>query len=470
MQILIRNLFYNNREYLWALIGKFLPQVVFLVTTMILSRLLTPNDFGMVGVLSIFIYLAGILMDSGLGGSLVKEKVVEPIDCSTIFTFNLFVSSFLYLIMFISAPYIEAYFNINGLCEVTRVLSLIFVISAIGLVPNSMMVKRLMFKEISFALIISTVLSSVVAIIIAIYTRSVYSIVIYQLLQAAIMVCFYHYYCHISFSLRFSFASLKKLLPFGFSSTLSSVFDSVYENIISIVLGKFAGATAVGYFSQAKRVEEVPSKSIAQTISNTAFPILVKYVGNEERMDYESLKIFHFTSLLLIPIFGIFICYPELIVTLLFGDDWIEVSSYLKLLSFAGIFLFIDTMYRGFIKSANKPGALLKSTMIKRGVGILIILFTALKSPGNILIAYILSSAFAGGLSISYYANIIGTHFWTYTLRMLPTIFLSFIPLCLMIIIDIVCDLFIIKILLSFVILVVYYLMVLVQKIKNNRL
>ena len=126
----------SSKLYIYGLGGKFIPQAIYMLTNIILARLLSPADFGVIGILAIFFMIAETMMDAGLGGSLINKKNVSKLDCSTVFVFNLTVSHLMYAALFVCADYIESYFGIEGLSTVTRVVSLVFVINSCGLVVS----------------------------------------------------------------------------------------------------------------------------------------------------------------------------------------------------------------------------------------------------------------------------------------------------------------------------------------------
>lgn len=382
----------NKKEYLWALIGKFIPQSIYLITTMILARFLSPDDFGMIGVLAIFFTVSTVLMDSGLGGSLVKEKIISNIDCSTIFVFNLVVSHILYLFLFLSSNNIESYFAKEGLSNVVKLSSLVLVINSWGLVSKSLLQRNLKFREISNITIISVVVASVCSIILGIKGFGVYALVGYQLTNAFVHVVLMLLKSNFIISFKFSFSSFKKLIPFGLYTTLTNIIDTIYENMITSLFGKYFSLQQAGLFYQAKKIEEVPSHSLIVTINSVSFPILTKYKESYNEFIREANNIFVSITSLMIPFLLTISLFSQPIITLLYGEKWIGASPYLSVLMFAGIFILVENINRNFIKSLGQVDKLFKYTIIKRFLGISIILFTVLWIPQYVLYAYIASS------------------------------------------------------------------------------
>lgn len=379
-------------EYLWAMVGKFLPQFIYLVTTMVLARFLTPDDFGAIGILAIFFTVANTLIDSGLGSSLVKEKEISELDCSTISVFNLLLSHLLYFIIVVFSVDIEEYYEVDGLALIIKILCLIFIINAWGLVPQSLLVRELRFKTRMYIGIISVVLSSIAAIIMAVLGCGVWSLVVYQLVGGGVTTIMSTIAARYKVSFRFSRDSFRRLFSFGFFTTLTSTIDTVYENLIVNIFGKYLSIQQAGLLYQAKRIEEVPTQTLATTISSVSFPVLTKMRFETNKFVEECNSVFKTVLLLVLPLLVCLSLFSSPIISLLFGDQWIEAGPYLSLLVIAGIFRIAETLNRTFIKSTTKVDKLLFYTLIKRFIGIALLALFAIFDSKHILHGYIISS------------------------------------------------------------------------------
>lgn len=393
----------NVGAYIWNFTAKFGTQVLWLVTTMILARYLTPDDFGTIGILSILFLVANTLTESGLGGALVIQKELLKSDCSTISVFNIVVSTSIYAIVFVCANRIEAFYNVDNLATLTRVISLVFVIGSFGIVPRTILFHQLRFKELCIISLSSVILGAVCAILLAFNNAGVYSLVAYQLVQVTANTIGCIGVSKYKFSLQFSTASFKKLFSFGFYTTITGVVDTIYENIMAAIFGKYLNVTQAGYLSQAKRIEEASSQSLLMTVNGTAFPILAKYKDDIDSFKKEAISIQTFFSYLLFPLLMILCVFSKEVILLLFGSQWIDASQYLSVLVIASLFLIMDSISRNFIKSLGRVEILFKATMLKRVIGCLLMVIFGLYSVQYILFAYVIS-AFIGVIinSISY--------------------------------------------------------------------
>lgn len=451
----------NSKAYIWTFIGKFGGQAINLVLTMILARLLTPEAFGMVGVLSIIFVVANTLVESGLGGALIMEPELNKKNCGTIFLFNAIVSLSFYSIIFLSAPNIEAFYGIDELAIVTRILGLVFVINSFGIVPIGVMYYNLNFKTLSIIGIIAMLIAAVFSVILAFMGAGVYSLVAYQLLysilQVTILLLLNKKYVCITFDKEV----FKRLFSFGIFTTISNVIDSVYENLITVIFGKMLTIAEAGYVSQSKKLEETSSQSLMVTINSTAFPILSKIKDDVQSFRHESTKLLRNIPLLIGPALIILGVYSKEIIRIILGNQWVQASGYLSIFTIAGFFMILDTLNRNFIKSLGKVKVLFFTTIIKRCIGLILIVIVIHIYSQYVLYAYVLG-AFIGFICNHYmFSKLIHVFplrsFFMVLKNMLPVILLAIVLLITYNLIENV----VLKITLSTIFVFLYYFIVL---------
>lgn len=392
----------NKSAYIWGLTGRIVPQSLYLVTTFVLARVLNPEDFGQIGILIIFTSIAQILLDSGLGGSLIKEKEITKLDCSTIFVFNLIVSVSAYCLIFTLSPLIEKYYQIKDLSTVCRTLCLVFVINAFGQIPQTLLFRELKFKQLTISSIYSVFIGSIIAILCAyLFKLGVYSLVAYQIIQATCFVSLNFYTSKFCISLKFSKSSFKRLFSFGFYTTITNIIDSTYENLIVSLFGKYIGINQAGYLSQAKKIETASCNALVATINSVSFPILTRLKETPYNFICEANTLFKTVSLLVLPPILSIALFSNEIISFLFGDNWIKAAPYLRILMWAGSIFILESVIRNYIKSLCEVRKLLFTTIIKRLLGLIIIVISIFKTPDNLLYAYLI------GVIIGFIANLI---------------------------------------------------------------
>jgi len=416
----------NTTSYIWSFAGRFGSQVTFLITNIVLARILTPDDFGTIGVISIFISVSNTISDSGMGGALMMEKDLNKKNCGTIFCFNIAISVFLFLLLFLCAPLVEDFYNIEDLSIVTRLVSFCIIINAIGLVPKNILLYKLKFKQISAVTIVSVCLAALISIGLAINRAGVYSLVAYQLLHTFFMTIGYVLMAKYRFPISFDMLSFKRMFGFGLYTTITCVVDSFYENLLTSIFGKVFNVTQTGYLAQAKKLEEASSSSIMVTINNTAYPILSKIRNDIDAFKKETQSLQEIIPNVITPALIILGVYSKEIILLLYGKEWEYAAPYLSLLVVAGFFMIIESINRNFIKSLGDVKELFFYTLLKRITGCLFIFISIFLSPHLILYAYVLS-AFWGYIVNSYlYCNLTKQSFFLSIWRQL----VSIAPVC----------------------------------------
>lgn len=378
--------------FFWGILNRIVQQCLSFINTMILARFLSPREFGTIGVLAIFISICSILSDTGMGGSIIKEQRLTKEDCSTVLCYNFCFSLFLYLLLFFAAPYLEAYFNIKGLAKVSRWATLPLIINAVAIVPRSLCAKKLEFNKAFYITFLSTLLSMIVAIFMARKGYGVWALVSYSIVLAMLDNIGYHIVERYLPRIGFSKKSFNKLFSFGLFTSLSTIVDVAYENILSVLIGRNIGVVEVGYYSQAKKIEEAPSQSLSVTISTVAFPMLSKLIDSP--IDFKKLSYKIQSTLLSLgtPIMIIIAVFPKPIICFLLGNQWEEASHYLSILCFAGIFKILETTNRTFIKSIGRADVLFKLSIVKRGFSIVVLLVAMNYGLVVLLWSYVLTS------------------------------------------------------------------------------
>lgn len=459
----------NKSTYIWGLLSRFGPSAIQLLATMVLARYLSPEEFGTIGVLGVLFSIANTLIDSGLGGSLVKENKLTSVDCSTIFIFNASVSVAIYCLLFAFSGLIESYFAIDGLSTVVKIVSLMFITSSIGIVPRSLLMRDLKFKEISIISIIAIIIASALAIFMAANGYGVYALVYFYIANITLTSLLTWVVSKYKLSFDFSFDSLKRLMPFGIYTTLVSIIDSIYENILTVFTGKYMSINSAGYLSQAKKIEEVLTTTLAQTIGNVSFPIITRMRGDRDKFCNETFSISNTVIVFTFPVLLIVLFFATEIILLLFGQNWIDAAFYLRTLVFAGMFCLLETLTRSYLKAYNRVKVLAKVTLIKRIIAIVIIVGALMISPELMIYAYILSAAIAFALNALYFCREVQLSiimFFSKTAKSLIPVVVFALALCLVFwsfSSSLLC-----KVLISIFVTAVYYLL-LISKVRKAK-
>jgi len=263
----------------------------------------------------------------------------------------------------------------------------------LSIVPKTMLVKNLKFDLLFWVQFVALVVTCAVIVVLVIgYEWRLDALLLYYNLLAVFPAIGYWIVTNYTPKVCFNTASLRKLFSFGAYNTLSNIVDSVYENILSVFIGKYMNVTQAGYYSQAKKIEEVPSRSITELICGVSFPQLCKKNTDQLWFIDKAILIQKMLYSLMIPAMLLLIVFSEEIIDIAFGEGWAAAAPYLRILSFAGIWIIIENTNRTFIKSLGRADIMFLLSLIKRGVGILLIVAALLVSVDYLLWAYVVST------------------------------------------------------------------------------
>ena len=359
---------------IWSSLQRFGTMGISFVSNIVLARLLTPDDYGCVGMLMIFIAISNTFIDGGFGSALIQKKRPTSEDYSTIFYWNIFLSIALYAVLFLCAPLIADFYNIPLLTEVLQVQGLVLIINALGIIQANQLRKQLKFKAIAQVSVIASIVSVVIAIAMAYMGYGVWSLVVQQITHSLALTFLYWAYSSWRPILVFSKESFKELFGFGSFILLSNLINTFCNNLNGLLIGKFFNASSMGYFTQAKKLEDVSSTSIEAVVLQVTYPVLVEVKDNYERLK-NVLK--QFNSLLLYvvtPLMMLLNLLAAPIILLLLGEQWLPAVPYLEILAFQGIAISVQGINSNAIASIGKSKALFKATIVKRSMQVLFLL------------------------------------------------------------------------------------------------
>lgn len=356
----------------WVAVEKFGYSGIYFVSTLILARLLTPTDYGMIGVLAIFISFSQMLVESGLGGALVKKEQVSKEDYNTIFTFNIGCSIILYIILFVASPYIAHFYKNEQLNTITRVVGLNIIFSALTLTQRVHLIRELQFRKQSLISIFALFISVAFSIFIAYKGFGVWALVFQQLFYNIFYFLFVLYVVQFKPKLQFVKESFKDLYGFGSKLFLASLLTILYNDGISSLIAKIYNLTITGLYYQAKKLVDFPINIFRAFGDNVVFPMLSRET-NDEAFSIKSSLLMRAIITISLPIFIILYFYSKEVVIIVLGKQWIESATILHILCLSSVAFVIDTVSRNILKATGNGNAILKSEAIKKIIGIALI-------------------------------------------------------------------------------------------------
>ncbi|MDO5542826.1 MAG: oligosaccharide flippase family protein [Acinetobacter sp.] len=358
-----RTIFINT---MWSFIGRFGSLLISLITNIILVRLLSPQEFGQVGIIMFFVVISSILVESGLGGALVRQEHTSEVDYSTVFIFNLSISIIMALGIFISAETIAVYYNDSELIFLLKLASLVLIFNALRVTQTVKLIRSLKFKEKSLYETIAFSIAALTSIYTAVQGYGPVALVILELVNTVILTVLFWYFVGPLNKIKFSSSSFFKFYKFGFNTTLASLLNQVFDNIYHLVLAKYFSIQQAGYFYQAKKIQGLPLGVIQGSVLNVVYSALSRLQNNAiefNKLYYNIVKIFTIgVSFLCIIIF----LYADAIINILYGSEWSQSVFYLKILIIAAFFSLQELLVGLIFKVFDRTDMILKLEIFKK--------------------------------------------------------------------------------------------------------
>ena len=334
------------RGLLWGALNSGSTQLLNLIFGIFLGRLITPAEYGIVGVLSIFTLIAGNLQSSGFTQALVNLKAPRNEDYTAVFWFNTLTSFVLYALLFLSAPLIARFFHQPCLVEVSRFVFLSFVISSFGIAHNAYMTKNMMNRELAIVGAIALLCSGGVATFLAFYGFSYWSLAWQQIIYITVLNIGRYYYTPWRPSWHFTFEPVRKMFGFSVKILITNIINTLSNNILTLLFGRLYPIKAVGDYSQAYKWNTMASAFVANAVGQVAQPVLASVKEEQGRSVRVFRKMLRFTAFLSFPaMFGLAIISNEFIL-LTIGKRWIDAVPLLQMLCIGGAFVPFYTLYQ----------------------------------------------------------------------------------------------------------------------------
>ena len=349
----------------WASIQQFGRMGIAFIGNIVLARLLMPEDYGTIGMLAIFMAVANVFIDSGLGNALIQRKEANEVDFSTIFFFNLGMSVFLYFLLCLFAPRIARFYDTDILVDLLRIYGLVLIVNALSIIQSTRLRKQLDFKTAAISTLIANVVCTIVGIYMAYRGFGVWSLVVMYLVEAVVRTVLLWFQCKWMPKLAFSIKSLLSLFKYGGFLLANSLLYTLRRNVLSMVLGKLYTARDLGMYSQAKKLEDVPVTGISSVIEQVSFSVFSELQDDAERfklMQQRSLKILAFICF---PLMFLMMVVAEPLIVFLFTEKWIEAVPYLQVLCFMGIAVCLQPVNANVVNAMGYSGLFFKWSVYK---------------------------------------------------------------------------------------------------------
>lgn len=355
----------------WSLGQQFSIKILSFAITVFLARILAPAEFGLIAMLAIFVSIGHVLMDAGLTSSLIRTPETEQKDYTTVFYFNLGVSLLIYLLLFFIAPVVARFYGQEALTAILRVYGIVIILNALFAVQNTILTKEMNFRKQTQLQIPAVILGGLTGIILAKMGYGVWSLVWMNLCNAFFTVLLFWQFSPWRPSFSMDVQRLKFHFNFGYKIALSSILDSLHQNIYTLIIGKFYPLNTLGLYARAEAMSQLPIVNLSYAINKVTYPMFSEIAEDTAKLKMIYRKIMQQVIFWNAPmlIFLSIIAFP--LFRFLLGDKWLPAVPYFQLLCLAGIIYPLHAYNLNILKVKGRSDLLLRLEMIKKIVSLL---------------------------------------------------------------------------------------------------
>lgn len=424
----------------WSGIDNVAQYGVSFVVSIVLARLLSPDDYGLIGIIAIFTAVCNTLIYAGFGTALIRKKNVTDKDYNTVYLVNLISSIFLYTVIFLCSPLIAEFFRRNELVALTRVSALGMIIGALAIVHQTILTKLIDFKTQAKITFIASLVSGVVGIGMALLGFGVWALVYQGLVSGIIRTMLLWIYNKWIPNLRFSNNSFQELFGFGWKLMVSGLLDTVWKQLCQVVVGKFYNPSTLGQYTRANGFSELFSSNLTSVIQRVTYPVLSNIQDEKERMVVAYRKIIKFTmfisSIAMLALGAV----SEPLLYCLIGSNWHEAATYLPLICICASTYPLHSINLNMLEVQGRSDIFLWLEIIKKIIAVGPLFIGAFIGIMPMLYTYLITTVIAFFLNSHYSGKMIGYSSWMQIkdvapiylfafLLAIPVYFLKYLPL-----------------------------------------
>lgn len=382
------------------------------IVGIVLARILSPDDYGLLGIITIFTAICDALINAGFSSAIVRKKDATEDDYNTVFIVNLFMSILLYIVLFITAPLIAQFFHREELTILTRVTTISMIFGALAIVQSTRLTKQLDFKKLTKITISTSILSGIAGIAMALLGAGVWALVVQSIvarLFRTILLWFYNKWIP---KLRFSSDSFHELFGFGWKMMLSGLLNALWMDLYKIVVGKFYSPASLGQYTRAESFANLPSGNITSIVQRVTYPVLSNIQDNKERMVAAYRKIIKMTMFATVPFMFFLGAISEPLVYCLIGPKWHDAATYLPLICIGSTLYPLHAINLNMLKVQGRSDLFLGLEIVKKTISLAPLFIGAFLGIIPMLYANLVTGAIAFFLNSYYSGKLLNYNSW----------------------------------------------------------
>lgn len=350
---------------LWNTIEKFLVKGSSFVISIILARLLSPTDYGLIGMLAIFIALSQVFIESGFAKALIQKQDCTDVDYSTVFYSNLGLSLFVYLLLFTVAPWIASFYEEPQLCQILRILSINFVIASFNIVQRAKLMARMDFKSLAKINFVGVLGGGICGIMMAYNGCGVWSLVGQIIVTTFVMLFLFPHYSRWKPRWEFSSKSFKRLFGFGSKLLITGTAATIVNNISTIAIGKAYKSDQLGYYTRANQFSEMIAITVNDILGTVTFPVLSELQDQKERLIAVYRKSLFYTAVVIFPVMVLMALLARPLIVILLTEKWLPCVLLLQILCITRIFTPLSAINMNVLNAIGRSDLYMRVDLCK---------------------------------------------------------------------------------------------------------
>ena len=405
----------------WSFTDSIVNQIIHFVIGLILARLLSPSEYGIIGIAMIFIAISESIVNCGLSSALIRKPNCSEADYNTMFYTNIALGLVTFSILYFSAGAIARFYHNTELVTLTRVMAVNLIINSFGMVETAILTKRIDFKKQTKISVISSITSGIIGIGLAFWGFGYWSLAIKTLSQNLIRVILLYALSEFRPKLLYSIESFKELFGFGIKLLVAGLIDTIYQNIYKLIIGRYFSSSELGYYSRAEQFKDLPSKNLNLTTQRVTYPVLANFTKDNSKLKAGYKKLIKLLFLITSVTMLLMIINAKEIIIILVGQKWAPAVPYLQILCISGALYPLHSLNLSILNVKGRSDLFLKLEIIKKIIVIPVIIIGIHYGLIVMLWGMVLNSFLAYLLNSMFSAKLIGYSTWHQLLDIIPT-------------------------------------------------
>lgn len=365
-----------HKSILWSGVQQFVTFGIQFGLGIVLARLLNPYDYGLIAMQGIFFAISNAFVDFGLEGALIQKKVCDKADLNTAFFFSLTMALSMYVLLFLAAPLIADFYHAPILGKMLRFSALVLIFNSIGIAPKALLQRQLRFKELALASTSITLLSGLVALYMAYHGYAYWSLIGQSLLGAAMMTGICALYARWLPSWHYSMESFRHLVSFGLPMLFTTLVHAVYNNLYSLVVGRFYTARQLGLYERASNYSGYISYNLSGLSMRALYPLLSRVQDDMVQLKVSALRILHASAFIVVPINVFLMIKAEDLIRIVLTEKWVEMAPLMQVMCISSMAYVVSNLHFNLFKAVGKTQILFICELINKILGVLVLLIT----------------------------------------------------------------------------------------------